>query len=1031
MLRSALRIIIPSVAAFVSAGPVRAAGDGLEDQIWELRIEAEYSAAADVARELLVLKRSDADAKPYEIADAERLHDALEHIASLPEDVQRELARADSFADAEHTLYEEGKYAEAVEALHHQLEIQQEILGDEHLDISRGLNALGANLWALGDYENSEEAYRRSLAIKHKLLGDMHPVVALTMNNLSLISWARGDYGEGEDLSRRALETQRRLLGDEHAEVALTLNNLGMFLEAQGDYESAEAILRRALVIRRKLLGNDHPDVAQGLNNVAYLLASQGDMAGAEPLYREALDIWRRVLGEERSEVAISLTNIAHLLRSRGEFKQAELLCRDALEINRNNLGENHPEVAKNLHNVATMLEEQCIYEEAEKLYREALAMNRRLLGETHPHVANDIESVAGTLEERGDYRGAEELYREALLIRRLSLGEKHPHVAICLTNLGAVLMLQGEYEEAESLLEEAADVYEAARVRAGAGLERAMFQKSPYALLAASRLYLGQGEEAWEAVERDLSRVLFELLVSSDSRHLTESESAYEDSLLSLMSHLERELSAFMEAARSDTSTEAEARVEEARDRLYAAEASLSLFRNEISEKYAVTEGQVYPLERVQASLYTSAAIIGWLDVDENRDRYPAWCYVIRSSGPVHWARAPVDAREGETPNRAIERLRLAIKSPETASLGLYRDARDVWGQRIEPVADALEGVTELVVIPSGAMIGVPVEVLMVEESLSASRVAVSYAPSATIYAWLAEVESTREDAKTITAKGQLLIGDPPFSEEHLEAMTIEKTGTLRTIASAANGNAPEFAVLRNALYGNDDVLVSLPRLPGTRREVEAVASLCPEPLTLVGPDASEQEMVRLALSGRIREFSVIHIATHGIVDDEDYGRSALVFSRANLPDPLESAIKGERIFDGLVTARDVMREWELDADLVTLSSCQSALGQEVPGEGYVGLAHAFLQAGARSLIVSLWKVDDAATSALMERFYENYFGRYEGGRITAPNTAMTKAEALQEAKRRLRSYKDDLGDNPYDHPYFWSAFILVGDRN
>lgn len=100
--------------------------------------------------------------------------------------------------------------------------------------------------------------------------------------------------------------------------------------------------------------------------------------------------------------------------------------------------------------------------------------------------------------------------------------------------------------------------------------------------------------------------------------------------------------------------------------------------------------------------------------------------------------------------------------------------------------------------------------------------------------------------------------------------------------------------------------------------------------------------------------------------------------------------------------------------------------------GEGLVGFAHAFLQKGAQSLLVSLWSVDDEATSILMERFYENLLGKYEDERAGHVGERMGKAEALQEAKRYLREHTgDEQGMHPYEHPFFWAGFILIGDRN
>jgi CHAT domain-containing protein len=151
---------------------------------------------------------------------------------------------------------------------------------------------------------------------------------------------------------------------------------------------------------------------------------------------------------------------------------------------------------------------------------------------------------------------------------------------------------------------------------------------------------------------------------------------------------------------------------------------------------------------------------------------------------------------------------------------------------------------------------------------------------------------------------------------------------------------------------------------------------------------------------------------------------------SQVGLPDRVEAALAGTRIYDGLITAEEVVREWDLDADLVTLSACKTGLGKEVAGEGYIGFAHAFMQSGCRNLLVSLWKVDDEATALLMRRFYENMYGEYGDERDGLIREPMSKARALQEAKSWLREYTDVNGAKPYRHPYYWSAFVLIGGR-
>jgi CHAT domain-containing protein len=155
----------------------------------------------------------------------------------------------------------------------------------------------------------------------------------------------------------------------------------------------------------------------------------------------------------------------------------------------------------------------------------------------------------------------------------------------------------------------------------------------------------------------------------------------------------------------------------------------------------------------------------------------------------------------------------------------------------------------------------------------------------------------------------------------------------------------------------------------------------------------------------------------------------------------------------------REIQRGWDLKAELVTLSACESALGREAGGEGFVGFTQALLLSGARSLCLSLWKVDDTATALLMHRFYANLLGRRAG-----LSGAMTKAAALAEAKAWLRDLTGDEvaklaeglsdgaarskgaqkrqeataglkvpagpgDDRSFAHPYYWAAFVLVGD--
>ncbi len=225
-----------------------------------------------------------------------------------------------------------------------------------------------------------------------------------------------------------------------------------------------------------------------------------------------------------------------------------------------------------------------------------------------------------------------------------------------------------------------------------------------------------------------------------------------------------------------------------------------------------------------------------------------------------------------------------------------------------------------------------------------------------------------------------------------------------------------------------------------------------------MFGTDASEPEVERLAAANELKRFAFIHLATHGVIDEAIPQRSAVILAQTGLPDPLELALNHKPVFDGRLLVREIQRTWDLNAELVTLSACETALGKESGGEGFVGFTQALLMSGARSVCLSLWRVDDKATSLLMTRFYQNMLGKRAG--LLKP---MPKAEALQDAKQWLRTLTVDQVDcelaalergevrpltrekgaparreaptptststKPYAHPYFWAAFVLVGD--
>jgi CHAT domain-containing protein len=152
------------------------------------------------------------------------------------------------------------------------------------------------------------------------------------------------------------------------------------------------------------------------------------------------------------------------------------------------------------------------------------------------------------------------------------------------------------------------------------------------------------------------------------------------------------------------------------------------------------------------------------------------------------------------------------------------------------------------------------------------------------------------------------------------------------------------------------------------------------------------------LVQAGKLKSYRLLHLATHGVVDWQTPARSRLLLARSALPEAKDVPM-GQIGSTGELTVGDIRQHWKLDADLVVLSACQTALGRDSSGDGLLGFAQAFLQCGARCVVLSRWEAEDTATALLMLRFYENLLGKRAD-----LSHSLDRAAALEEAKHWLR---------------------------
>jgi CHAT domain-containing protein/tetratricopeptide (TPR) repeat protein len=967
-------------------------------------------------------------------------------------------------------LQSQHRYREAEQLGREALAKWLESMRKDHPDTVRFYNNLAITLYPQGKYAEAESMFRESLVILERLDWPDDMIMALALHNLAHVILLKERFAEAEPILRRALKICVKLKKVDAPESALFHQSLSMLLGLTGKYAEAEPLLRTQIAIWRKNRGDDHPDTLKACAGLAQNLDHQGRYADAEPLLRKALAGLIKSEGESRN-TAFAYSFLAGNLYSQGKYPEAEFLCQKAVAITRKIEGDDSPFLASPSELLAAILDRQGRYKEAEPYCRKSMDINSRgFAGHAGHSGTSHYNSLAANLVGQKKHAEAESLLRKALEEAVRTGGEQSYESQFLSSNLAAVLNVQSKFREAELLLREllahlpktgsqkdgdllaivyhqlalclddqgrvdeavpkwifAADIFEQRRrLRSATGLGRALkSDESPLAELAAALAHQGHGREAWARWENDLARGLLDDLSARNLRPLTQEEREREVNLAGQIQRLDERIAGLAAGAKSDS--RAETQVDRLRNEQIALRGQWGELQNALDQKYQAYAGKPSSLEDIQKTLASKTALVGWLDLHQHH-----WACVVRHKGDPIWVKIPGSGKDGAWIKEDVDRPRELLDAIIHNDTFWEERAKELARQRIAPLLASLRGVERLVVLPSRNLAGVPVETLVAfSQPSDGSPMVVSYAPSGSIFARLIWARA-RE-----TAPLRLLaVGDPAFPRP-------AKSEPASAPPSQGIAMRAEAELLKSGVRGE-----GLVPLPGTRREVLSIAALFPsgQVKMLLGVDATESNLQGLAQSGDLKGYRFIHLATHGKTN-ANVALSSNLFLAAEPEQPARAPADPaalESAYDGQVTAEQIVRSWDLDADLVVLSACESGLGRYVGGEGYLGFTQALFVKGARSVVLSLWKVDDRATALLMKRFYQNLLGKREDSQPPMP-----KAQALSDAKawlRRQSSETDRINRSDpryslkgeaqpaatrFDHPYYWAGFILIGDPN
>jgi tetratricopeptide (TPR) repeat protein len=877
-----------------------------------------FAEAMAPAREKLDLLERRLGKDHWRTGDARRDLETYTRLAGRPVAVQDRYLKARRADARAGQLDGRGQYAEAAHLLQEALTIRRDILGEGHPDIATSYDNLGKALRYQGKAAEAEAMRRRALAIRLEALGEGHPETATSYNNLALTLRAQGRYAEAEAMHRRALAIYLKALGEGHPDTAISYNNLAEALRAQGKPAEAEAMNRRALAICLKAQGEGHPETVISYNNLARTLLDQGKAAEAEAMNRRALAILLKAQGEGHPHTAISYDNLAGSLSAQGRYAEAEAMHRRALAIDLKAQGEGHPRTGASYNNLARTLRAQGRYAEAEAMHRRALAICIKAQGEGHPNTATCYNNLAETLRAQGRYAEAEAMFRRALAIRLQAQGEGHPRTAQSYSNLAYSLEPQGKHDEALRAWRLAVASYEQARVLGPKGLEAALGEGSPLPGLAAALARAGRPREAWSSWERGLARGVVDELTRRATRPLTAEERDREAALLGRGQAIDERINRLL-AARALTQDQEKA-LDELRQQASEVRRELLDLERQFEDKYGALASRPAALEEAQKALPEGTELVGWIDT--NTDHWacllgpagdPAWVRLAGSGKEGAWT------KEEEELSRSLRsELNPETTRGQAGPLAesLARQRLEPLKGHLAGVRRLI-----IVNSPGLAGVPVEV-LLAARPDPAWDAITVSYAPSAAMFAYLVGRPVPRDRPATLLAvadpaypepKGDAPAPEPPASGLAVARVVpngnadlngiregdvllsyggteLKRAGDLKPVAAdggpkkvpvkywregitreveLAAGRLgvvidprPAAAVVR-ARRESERILLGMrggshARLPGTRREVEALAGLFPgsEATSILGAQACEATIQGLARAGKLKGY-------------------------------------------------------------------------------------------------------------------------------------------------------------------------------
>jgi CHAT domain-containing protein/Tfp pilus assembly protein PilF len=904
------------------------------------------------------------------------------------------------------------EFAKAREYCNQALSIQQKIAPDS-LPMVNTLNNLSSVDIIEGDITASDKHLSQALAIVQKVApGSL--LEANTLYRAGVDGNYTGDLAMAENHLNRALVLQKN-----HAPASLDVGNtlvmLGNVSCLRGELAKAENYYLQALAIRQKFF----PEISKStgiLNNLGNVAWQRGDLAKAEDYYRQVLTI-RQKQQPDSINVAYVLLNLGQVTRDRGDDVAAAAHLEHALAILMK-LAPESLDTADTFIDLGDVAKDRRDWAKAEEYYLQGLRIREKQAPDS-VEMAVNIQGLGDVATGREDLVKAEQYYRRALAILEKNAPESSTH-AESLFALAGIMRRKQQPEAAAQFYEQSLQTLESQTARLGGGEETRSGFRAKYISYYKGYIDLllqqKKPETAFQVLERLRARTLLETLAQVHADILKGVDPALVDKERSLQESISARSSRRMQLSGNQQAKEQLAALDKEISELLAQYKDVEEQITTTSPTYAaLTRPQPLGAKEVQQQILDDNTLL--LEYSLGQERSYVFAVTPDSLNAYELPKSveiePVARRayqlltehNHKSKNETGRQVRVRVASSEFEySQTISELSRMVLG----PIAGQLQG-KRLLIVSDGALQYIPFAVLPVSSGSGPNQSVPLVAeheivnlPSASVLAVLRREELERKEA----SKAVAILADPVFAaKDDRVSLTLNNSQPNNNNPATAHTSDPQ------ALPGVSEQsdldrsaqqlgINSFPRLPFTRREADAISSIAPA--GDVTEDLDFDASKATALSAQLKNYRIVHFATHGLLNNEHPELSGLVFSLVD---------KQGNEQDGFLRMLDIYN-MDLNADLVVLSACQTALGKEIGEEGLVGLTRGFMYAGAPRVVASLWKVDDEATAELMKKFYESMLRDHQ-----------SPAQALRNAQQWMRTQK------AWQSPYYWAGFVLQGE--